>query len=212
MRFGDVFPLAVPPRHPLREALATTLAGLDGLHGWPKLPPLGVRTEPMMAHHEGLFDPAFDVYGVRIADNCGFPSITLLHEIGHALDHTVLGGGTRWATTSWASTSSGDQSDAAWLQWLGAVKASKTYRVLARQRREYAVPSVRAYCVYLMQIPELFARTYAQWAAERLADSPAASELRVLQKPTKAPAYWQNDEFTSIAAAFEHLLQRNEWF
>ena len=195
-RFQQVFPLAVPPRHPLRSRLERALEVLAPLHGWPAaLPELGIRTEPM-PDRDGLFDPQRPELGVRIADETRFPCFTVAHEIAHALDWYVFGGGQGYGNRA---------NTPLWSEWLAAVQASASYAHL-QERLHDDFPAVREFARYLLQPEELFARAYAQWAATVSASGDFAGELAPLLERDPRPQ-WQAGEFVTIQAATTALLR-----
>lgn len=89
---SDVLQIAITPRHRLRPSISLAVEYIGGhFLASVNMPLLGVRTEPMK--DEGLFDPLRDTLGVRVSDAAGMPAMTVLHEIGHALDYFHYGAG-----------------------------------------------------------------------------------------------------------------------
>jgi hypothetical protein len=196
-RIAEVFPLAIPPRHPKRTALEIALRAIDGVHHLPLMQSIGVRCEPL--DFEGLFDPALPYYGVRLSDMVEHPAMTLVHEIGHALDYFAFGSPNGWMSESANLPSM-------WRDWLQLTLASRAARMLERLTQSDAPPSVREVCLYHLQPKELFARCYAQYIAHYCGHSTMRSELEVLQRQTPA-SQWSDDEFKNIVEAFEAVLE-----
>lgn len=202
LRFSEVFPLAVPPRHPHKLSLEATLAGLQGLHALPTMLAVGVRTEPMKV--SGLFDPQFAFYGVRIGDRTENPCMTVVHEIAHVLDYFAFGDEPGY--TSELPTERGE----VWDTWKILVDATPTAQALADGVRTLPLPKLRELCRYYLEPRELFARSYAQYVALKLGTDEILGELRRLQDQNPR-SQWHDTEFMPILEVFDQLLSLNGW-
>ncbi|MFC6663849.1 hypothetical protein [Deinococcus multiflagellatus] len=177
--------------------LRDAFAALEAL-AWPAARPclpLGARTEPMRLAN-GLFDPAQQDFGVRVADDADYPGITLLHEIGHAVDYLLLGGG------HYASEVRGT---AAWEAWYEACLGSAA---IAQVRAHLIAPAFTAevgFAEYLLEFPEMFARSFAQCVACRSSSVPLQNELTAMAQ-SDPPQQWAPHDFVTLDAALMHLL------
>jgi hypothetical protein len=202
LRFSDVFPLAVPPRHPQRLSLQSTLEGLQELHALPLMKSIGVRTEPMKV--SGLFDPQIASYGVRIGDLTENPCMTVAHEIAHALDYFAFG--KEFVYTSELQAERGE----VWDTWKLLMDATPTAQNLAEGVYTQQFPKLRELCRYYLEPRELFARSYAQYVAVKLGTAEILSELHHLQQQMPR-SQWYDDEFMPVIEVFDQLLSLNGW-
>ncbi|OLV18205.1 hypothetical protein [Deinococcus marmoris] len=151
-----LFPLCVPPRHPhlpeLTRALELLRAAQVPVPAY--ILPMGVRTEPSDRGLQGLFDPDALWAGARVMDRARRPALTALHEIGHALDFLVLGEGVEYASVRGGL-------ERPWAAWNAAVGATATVMALRSQRD--GTTDTATFAAYLLELPELFARAFAQW-------------------------------------------------
>src|SRR5204862_8008989 len=131
------------------------------------------------------------------------PVITSAHEAGHFLDHHGIGGAGEFATEAAVR---GRPPVAELADWLDAVNASDAIRTL---RGMGANPNER-YRRYLLDVREIWARSYSQYVAVRSNNQRMLGELaRLVQRPvtggTYYPAQWDADDFKPIADAFDRL-------
>ncbi|WP_017601358.1 hypothetical protein [Nocardiopsis lucentensis] len=126
---------------------------------------------------------------------------TLVHEIGHAIDHAVHSG----RTGSRLATASAMPSTPEMREWSSVVRRSPQFAGLADVTPTH-------YAKYLRGTQELWARSYAQWIAERTGDARLREELQGhLNLPGPARyRQWSDDDFRPIASAVEAVV-RNDW-
>ena len=144
------------------------------------------------------------------------PDFTLLHEIGHWLDHASIGGG----PPDFASASSDLLAE-----WREAVKKSKAAKKFRRLKKDGLVkvnhPKLGvvdrtvddAYIKYLTSHEELFARSYAQYIAEETGDPVLLEQLASeLGDPEIGyPEQWETNDFKKIKKAFNNLFEALGW-
>ncbi|MBZ9751739.1 hypothetical protein K7W42_12805 [Deinococcus sp. HMF7604] len=192
-----VFGLAIPPRHPRLGALR---AAADALAALPltvsaALAPVGVRTEPMR-YENGLFDSAKVELGVRIADDGIFPGLTLLHEVGHALDYLVFGQGQGYASLTRAGSD--------WQTWYAACLRSDSVRRIRNRLADPDFVQEASFAAYLLEPPELFARSFAQWVASRSPVAAIHADISQLAQ-SDLPQQWRPADFVTLDAALVTL-------
>ncbi|WP_150251103.1 hypothetical protein [Nocardiopsis deserti] len=126
---------------------------------------------------------------------------TLVHEIGHAIDHAVHHG----RTGSPLTLASGMPSTPEMREWASVARSSPEYKDLAK-----ATP--RHYASYLRSPQELWARSYTQWIAEQTGDSRLQEDLRMQLSQPGVERYrqWREGSFQPIAAAVEAVIE-NDW-
>jgi hypothetical protein len=186
---------------PLREAVAL----IDRIHGDGPLPTITVERVPLMGR-EGYYDPR-PPFGVAVGVHAKRPRLTMLHEIGHFLDHHGLGGGSTLA--------SGALGDVRLDPWRHAAMGSQAVQELRRRESLRAGTADAAYIAYLLRYPELWARSYAQFVATRGGDPVLMAELDARREPIPGveylPRHWDDADFIPIAAEIESLFRGLGW-
>ncbi len=172
---GLLTSVVLPPDRP---DLVSALAAVDAV-----LPGVRLAQLPVVVAEDA---------GYRWEGDCGLwialsprsehAGLSLLHELGHAIDHQLLG---------WGSERPGL---AAW--WL-AVTRTRAFRSLrdACSSEELAYWPTRR---------ESFARAFAQWVAERAGEQDVLSELE--RRAGGAGRQWTRDDFAPVAAELDLVL------
>lgn len=122
---------------------------------------------------------------------------TTVHELGHAIDHQIFGGG--FTLGSQVAAGSANHPMRAWWETVQATAY--------RDRIDAAYPSrkgagARKYAKYLKTPEEVWARSYEQWVALRSGNPIIASASNY-----GGAKYWPEDEFAAIAAEMDRLLR-----
>jgi hypothetical protein len=163
------------------------------------------------------WDGSYEVVGppvIRIdefSDSIGF---TLLHELGHLIDHRLLGGGLQWGSDSqhlaaWKAAT--DQSDAV---------ASLVEQYWAPRRVAInggiVVEADDDDLDYYLRPDELFARSYAQWVVTRAGDADLSRQLEASPRLSTRPEVlyaeqWDSGDFAPIAREFDRLMEELRW-
>ena len=174
------------------------------MHGDGTLPSIVVRRLPWPRGREGRYDPR-PPYGIVVNEYARHPALTLLHEVGHVLDHLGLGGSIRLASAS----------DPALDHWRAAVRSSLAFVDLEQSARLSTNPDLRATIAYLTRPEELWARSYTQYVALRSGNPDLAAQLAARRQPQVQgryiPRQWTDADFAPIAAAFDDLFWRLGW-
>jgi hypothetical protein len=140
---------------------------------------------------------------IAVSRYATFPSLTLLHEIGHFLDHLSL----NRAKCGFASEFDPvfEPLRSCWTQ------SALVQRMNAVARSSRTSPHVRATVRYQLAIRELWARTYLQWAIARSEDimllacfQADAGSLRMNCPPTDY--YWDDVELHDIIPLVDQLF------
>lgn len=185
--------------------LKVALAALNAVHGDGSLPTIPVRMI-RLADLTGGYN--YTVAGVPVAIEISrrgnHPELTLLHEIGHFLDHQALD-----RRGAFASVSS------PWLQeWRSMIDASQAVQALQQLRGQ---PSVRLrYIDYLLDRRELLARSYAQWMVIASANRTLAGQLEqelahIRAAPVPYTRWWESSDFPGTSQAFDRLFRDKGW-
>jgi hypothetical protein len=177
-----------------REQVNHAIRTIDAVHDDGVLPPIKIdgRTDP---GNLGEYSRREARIGVRSTGD--WPTLTAVHEIGHLLDHRGLGLGSRMAT---------ELNDTRLAGWLKAVQASEAFAEL--KRASDALPS--RHFAYLMSGPELWARSYAQYIAEKSGDAVLLEDVRKV-RDAFAPRQWSPEDFKPIREAMDKLFQELGW-
>ena len=158
--------------------------------------------------------------------------LTLIHELGHALDDLLFGPGSsehRMGTEEQLSTVFAD--------WWDTVRATQAIRTLDEMLlwdpdesgpwstvtrlsdgREATWDPEGGHVTYLRRVPEVFGRAYVQWIATETGDQtlldqltldipnvPAGYELIAGRVPMY-PVHWDAEDFAPVAAAMRRLF------
>ncbi len=137
------------------------------------------------------------------------PGLDVLHEIGHYVDWAVLGSQSEMSSGSLATEFD---------TWLAAVTASAACQEMYRIATAPATVNVTLddgtqvqlmedpmYARYALAAPEVFARSYCQYVAER-SGNPALGVELVLALQNHYPEQWRPEDFEPIARAIDDLL------
>lgn len=171
------------------------------------------RNQGEYHYRRGTFEPEY-IEISRVNDSM---ETTLLHEIGHFLEHAVIPG-CHHGQRQWKNTSlTGD--------WLESVHATATFKLLGQiiDEDEWRAPYAgdesaearvirRRWVGYLMTPRELWARTYAQWIVERGNHAPFRRVLIERSSPSAVvPLQWSQDDFAPVHEQFDRLFARLGW-
>lgn len=138
----------------------------------------------------------------------GFAAV---HEIGHFLDFSGIG-----APNTFASETADELA-----AWRAAAVQSRQVRRLGRSVEAIAgqvAPEVALIYHAYLDLPEIWARSYAQYVTIRSRDAALEAGLAAHRTAGDAePAtierllHWDDDDFAPVAAAIERLFRRLGW-
>ena len=191
-----------PPGAPIRAAVAA----IDRVHGDGSLPLIAVRRLALPPGSDGLYDPQPPAQ-IVVAEQAPHPALTVLHEIGHVLDHHGVGSPGVFSSAV----------DPSLTDWRDAVRASQAFAELARLARTAASADDVAYALYLAEYEELWARSYAQYVIVASGDPRLLRQLdSVRQHPSRpgagyTPEQWDDGDFAPIAAAIDAVFRGLGW-
>lgn len=224
-KVDEVFDIYSPdPKQ--RKPIDNALKSINKVHGQDGLPriPLEIDTHGWTGSANGMYrsqgDRPFDILlsDVRLQH----PELTTVHEIGHFIDHMGVG------TPGLHSSSAGEL-----VKWNTAVRNSRAYKRLEEirgmERVHYTDPifgqpaSLKVdpkLMDYVMSDNELFARSYAQFVAQRSGNKTLLKQVEAQRgiRPDAAtvrddilPMQWEEDDFGEIDAAFVELFRGLGW-
>ena len=139
--------------------------------------------------------------------------LTLAHEIGHYLDHVAIPGN--------KDMDRDHANDPQFKAWVEAVRESKAVQKLqeykdaatkkvmtARDQKEIAWGDfLYSQYSYLLQADELWARSYAQWIAERSGNKAMLGQVESGAKK-EASRQWAPEDFKPISEAIDGIFRK----
>lgn len=210
--------LKLPSSGKYKPVYEEAVSAIDEVHGDGALPELPVTTKSSM-----------DAYGqYRYEMRSGKPvdilingqgdhhQLTLAHEIGHFLDHQALGEKGKMAS----------ERDPALQAWRDAVDKSQAVERLRDKRRnplryqaEVEVAGSKfitrpdpIFTSYLLDRRELWARSYAQYVAQRSGNTNLLAQLAAQRTSAiYGDQQWEDEDFAPIAAAIDDLFRSLGW-
>jgi hypothetical protein len=155
---------------------------------------------------------------IELSSRSSTPHIDFTHEVGHFLDHQVIGHPGEYASRAGNAVLSG------WREAVEATEAVQRLSDLSEMSRFRVsgpgggfryVPVDRMYVRYLLRPQELFARSYAQLVAMESQNADFLTEMAILRATRggliKYPAQWRNDDFMAIRESLLRAIMEMKW-
>lgn len=141
---------------------------------------------------------------IQIKADAKHPAFTAVHEIGHFLDHKLMGIGSTFGTAR-------PKAEA----FFAAVAKTDAFKALQRRVNSPTVKGKKGevpdHVRYLNEPREIFARAYSQFIATKTNDPLLVRGLKADKRSLFGPLmYWDDDQFGPIAAEIEKLLEVGE--
>lgn len=197
---------------PVRHALEA----IDAVHGDGVLPPLPViRTRGRVQVGAYVWNShTGEALRLSFSATNDHAELSVIHEIGHFLDHQALGRPGIFASESGALGSL--------MQVISATDAATRLRSLRSRRRflfeergrRLAETINHSRVEYLLQPRELFARAYAQFIAEESRNPVLMRQLEAVRSTRQSRVYhdlWADDDFSSVGTELRSLIGRRRW-
>jgi len=150
---------------------------------------------------------------IALADFAEQPALTLVHEIGHYLDHQAIGTPGKYASRTSSEFDS----------WRDALlDSAATRRILelwlvppvppghAAAAAAEARAAMRKHLDRMLEEQEAFARAYSQYVALKSRNRRLARELGVVKAFTY-PAQWEENDFVPLARELDSLFEGLGW-
>lgn len=184
-------------RSSAKPTMSAALAAIDAVHDDGTLPAMTLTGRPVSGAL-GHFDHA--QREIAVSPGGPWPQMTAAHEVGHLIDFFALGEAGAFAS----------EAHPALAAWRAAVAASAPVKALQGEAGAALPPRARS---YLLRHRELWARSYAQYVAQR---SGSAELLRQLDKARAGATVgqltqWRDADFAPIAAAIDELFRTKGW-
>ncbi len=206
MRLRDILFL---PGHPATPGLRSAIDVVDALHAFPSLPRFPVvwtRHRREQGAYYGQDRPHHPIK-ITISSHAAHPALTLLHEVGHLLDHIALNPLKRGF---------GSDYDALFAPLLRAWSESMNVRALdtlLRKHGHQAASQDRSAMRVQLSACELWARTYAQWVVMTSGSVSLRQDLTSLRQTGSHFAgrlcafQWDDADFIPIMKRTDELLR-----
>jgi hypothetical protein len=197
---------------PVRRALEV----IDSVHGDGVLPPLPVirtRGRVQVGAYEWN-EYTGEVLRLSFSSAGTHPELSVVHEIGHFLDHRGFGrrGDLGSAIEAVPDLLRAIGTTEAFAR-LGALRMRRRVRVRTPTREEFETVNQRL-VTYLLDPRELFARAYAQFITSASGDETLVAQLHELRTSRRGTVYhdiWGDEDFAGIATEFVNLFERRRW-
>lgn len=188
--------LQLPKKGKLAGVVKAAVAAIDKVHRDGKLPAIPVTAKAGKGNL-GSFSHSFAGRPVKIGvkPSGPWPQLTACHEIGHFLDLSGID-----TPGTFASVKSPLLE-----QWRQAIDAS---RRVAEIRDNQAIPDRES---YWLTRHELFARSYAQYVAEKSSDPGLAANLQKVAGGMQPWRQWDPEDFKPIREAFDSAFTKMGW-
>jgi hypothetical protein len=195
---------------PFTESLSQTIAVIDQVHRFKPMAPFPIvitRKRVELDAYCYLAAPSRPE-AIEISIHGSHPQLTLVHEIGHFLDHRTLNPIKR------GFASEHDVLFDPLVDCWAANSLVCDLRKMMRRLGRYTEPSARTSMANRLSAPELWAPTYAQWVAIRSGDKLLLDQLERLRQRGSHFAgkwcsfHWDSVEFAGIINCVDDLMEK----
>ena len=153
---------------------------------------------------------------IRLNPRSDHLELTTVLELGHLLDHQAIGTAGEFASVSHPRLA----------KWRRTTDSTRAVRRLEDLRAAGSIPfrfaggvvrqiRVQRIAGDLLELPELFSRSYAQFISEASGNAKLALQIhgfRRHENPSSVvPYYWDGDDFGGISKALESLIIELGW-
>ena len=173
------------------------IAAIDNVHDdglLPKIPISNSVSGANLGQYAYTFDGKAHSIGIRQDGN--WPSLTTAHEVGHFIDHQVLGNPGEFASVFHDLLS---DFRTAILKTDAVREIEAETAISARGKR------------YLLGLEELWARAYAQYVAETSGDATMLRQLKQIRSSDQSWKQWSKQDFKPVADAITEVLRKKGW-
>lgn len=200
------------------EMVRLAIVAIDSVHSDGTLPRIPVKLVGGRRQQGGYTRDGIQAVRITINSRGKSPGLSMIHEVGHFIDHQSLGHGmfatehdlpvVRGVMKAIERSGLHEQlSDA-----LARAKSGKTLKISVCGRPQKLKPDEPTVS-YLLQPWELFARAYSQYIIVRSHERALLEELEAFRTNTPAwyPEQWEERDFMPIVEAMDRFLQDLGW-
>lgn len=198
--------LTLPKSGVAKNASKITLSEIDKLHGVENLPVIPIKNSTSQSF-QGAYTyrprPGTPV-DIKVSTSSVNPELTLAHELGHFIDHQVLGDKGSYASKGHALFKD-------WQQTIANSEATKQLQLMSKQSKSRFEAKRLQY--YLNPV-EQWARSYAQWVATKSKNSIMIEQVKSIiadNNQVYAASQWSDADFEPIAAAIDEIFNALGW-
>lgn len=176
---------------------------IDKLHSVEFLPPI-----PVINSKSGKFQGQYGFYinsgnaiDIKVSTASRHPPLTLAHEIGHFIDHQSINEKGKYASAT----------SPLFEKWRQAIDASAATNFLKNTLTD---PLHKRLSTYYLSRHEQWARSYAQWVAERSGDKLLLEQVSKIEAATSSivgSSQWDALDFEPIALAIDAIFKELGW-
>ena len=214
----------------LADEINTAAQSIDAVHGDGQLSKIPIvkssgKTQAGMYRFSGT--KAMDI---KVSANGTLQQSTYTHEVGHWLDHQVLGVSMKSKNTKdmlagnpavrqaidnyWAKIRE-TRSVKTLQEWQLKGHTVTGYRQVWKDgaiiREAVDMPVDKKYIRYLLDTDEVWARSYAQYIAERSGNNVMLKEVAERATEESYHAHWDRDDFAPVADAIDKIMEAMGW-
>ncbi|MBI2765857.1 MAG: NUDIX hydrolase [Chloroflexi bacterium] len=191
----------VPASSQTKRRIRLVLACIDSVHGIGILPSTKVSIDNRMTDL-ARFAVKFGESTIRLRMRRNpTPELAFLHEVGHVLDAIALGASGAYASPMHKELDT----------WRQAVSTTGAFQTLTEAHEEGLSGLEPGLAAYSLAAPELFARSYSQYVAERSHNKLLTAQLEVVSDAIGLPLHWSGDDFDVVRDAFDELFSSRGW-
>lgn len=209
--------LRLPGSGKYKPIYAEALTAIDAVHGDGTLDELPIITKSSMdAYGHYRYYRTGKPLEIAINGKGDHHQLTLVHEVGHWLDHQAIG-------PKGTMASERDPTLDAWRQAVDNSAAVERLRDKRRNPsnhrteievsgRKFTVAPDPQFTGYLLDRRELWARSYSQYIAQRSGNAAMLAQvIRETDDPMYGDRQWSDEDFAPIAAAIDALFRGLGW-
>lgn len=189
------------PKSPTGKMGKSVLQIIDEVHDDGALPRIPLKPSKSNKYLGAYYhDNAASSYKIEVKNNGPWPELTMVHEIGHFIDHQALGNNTLWASV-----------DSPLLEkWRSLVLESNAVQNLRTLVNNATTKDKKSYYRYFLSIKELWARSYAQYIAQKSSNPTLVSQLDKARK-SEENRQWSEDDFQPIMDEIDAIFKAKGW-
>ena len=163
---------------------------------------LGLFTGVRIArkYPDGTTKYFYEGKSINVSPHADNKNLTFAHEIGHFIDYKGIGKPGQMSSIQSPIVN----------KWREAVLESKQYNYLVKLRDTVKDPESLEHLYYLLDMDELWARSYAQYVAQKSGDAVLLKELENDLKQYKL-YQWNKKDFEGILKAFDEIFTELGW-